>query len=90
VGPVGAGLVNIVFCDAGTPLIELLPRNLVVPDYLDLTARLGMPHFPIICAPDSASAQRAAADRHDDLTVDLEALRQALTLALAQQPAMPA
>ena len=90
VGPVGAGLVNILFCDAGTPLIELLPRNLVVPDYLDLTARLGMPHFPIICAPNSASAQRAATDRHDDLTVDLEALRQTLMLALALQPAVPA
>ena len=88
VGPVGAGLVNILFCAAGTPLIELLPRNLVVPDYLELAARLGMPHFPIICAPESASAQRATADRQDDLTVDLEALRQTLTLAL--QPAVPA
>lgn len=88
VGPVGAGLANILFCASGTPLIELLPRNLVVPDYLDLTARLGMPHFPIICAPESASAQRAAADRQDDLTVDLAALRRAVEMAL--QSAVPA
>ncbi len=90
VGPVGAGLVNILFCAEGTPLIELLPRNLVVPDYLDLAARLGMPHYPIICAPESAAAHRATADHPDDLTVDLEALRRTLTLALALRPAVPA
>lgn len=84
VGPVGAGLANILFCPEGTPLIELLPRNLVVPDYLDLTARLGMPHYPIICALEAASAQRATADRQDDLTVDLTALRQAVEMALRQ------
>jgi hypothetical protein len=84
VGPVGAGLVNIMFCAEGTSLIELLPRNLVVPDYLDLTARLGMPHYPIICALESASAQRATADRQDDLTVDLTALRQTVEMALRQ------
>ena len=84
VGPVGAGLANILFCAEGTPLIELLPRNLVVPDYLDLTARLGMPHYPIICAPDAASGQRATADRQDDLTVDLKALRQTVEAALRQ------
>ena len=84
VGPVGAGLVNIVFCPEGTPLIELLPRNLVVPDYLDLTARLDMPHFPLISALEAASAKRASADRHDDITVDLDALRHTVQLALRQ------
>ena len=84
VGPVGAGLVNIVFCPEGTPLIELLPRNLVVPDYLDLTARLDMPHYPLISAPEAASAQRATTDRQDDITVDLEALRRTVRRALRQ------
>ena len=84
VGPVGAGLVNIVFCPEGTPLIELLPRNLVVPDYLDLTARLDMPHYPLISAHEAASAQNAAADRQDDITVNLDALRHTVQLALRQ------
>ena len=84
VGPVGAGLVNIVFCPEGTPLIELLPRNLVVPDYLDLTARLGMPHYPLISAREAASAQHAATDRQDDVTVNLDALRHTVQLALRQ------
>ena len=84
VGPVGAGLVNILFCAPGTPLIELLPRNLVVPDYLDLTTRLQMPHYPLISSCEAASAQRATADRQDDLTVDLGALRQAVRQALWQ------
>ena len=84
VGPVGAGLVNIVFCPKGTPLIELLPRNLVVPDYLDLTARLDMPHYPLISAHEAASAQNATADRQDDITVDLDALRHTVQLALRQ------
>ncbi len=88
VGPVGAGLANIMFCAAGTPLIELLPRNLVVPDYLDLTARLDMPHYPLICAREAESAHRATADRQDDLTVDLDALRLTVQLALGQ--AVPA
>jgi hypothetical protein len=84
VGPVGAGLANILFCAEGTPLVELLPHNLVVPDYLDLTARLGMPHYPLICAREAESAHRATADRQDDLTVDLDALRHTVQLALGQ------
>ncbi|WP_167856797.1 glycosyltransferase family 61 protein [Hymenobacter aquaticus] len=84
VGPVGAGLINILFCAPGTPLVEFLPRNLVVGDYLELTARLQMPHYPLISARDDASAQKATADRQDDLTVDLDALRQALQHALAE------
>ncbi|RYU74630.1 glycosyltransferase family 61 protein [Hymenobacter persicinus] len=90
VGPVGAGLVNILFCAPGTALVEFLPRNLVVGDYLDLTSRLHMSHYPLIGRRDEASAQKATADRQDDLTVDLAALRQALRLALPQPERQPA
>jgi hypothetical protein len=83
VGPVGAGLANIVFCAPGTPLIELLPNNFVVPTYLDLTAQLGMPHYPLI-SPLSAEAGPRTANHHAGLTVDLEALRGALHQALHQ------
>ncbi|MCB2378021.1 glycosyltransferase family 61 protein [Hymenobacter sp. BT635] len=89
VGPVGAGLINILFCAPGTPLIEFLPRNLVVGDYLELTSRLQMPHYPLISSRDDASAQKATADRQDDLTVDLTALRQALQHALAPASLQP-
>ncbi|MCB2408000.1 glycosyltransferase family 61 protein [Hymenobacter lucidus] len=88
VGPVGAGLVNIVFCQPGTPLIEFLPRNLIVADYLDLTSRLDMPHYPLISRRDDASAQSANADRRDDLTVDIKVLRRTLQQALPE--AVPA
>ncbi|WP_159437474.1 glycosyltransferase family 61 protein [Hymenobacter daecheongensis] len=85
VGPVGAGLANILFCAPGTSLVEFLPRNLVVGDYLDLTTRLQMPHYPLISRADEASGQKASADRQDDLTVDLAALRQALHQAMPQR-----
>ena len=83
VGPVGAGMANILFCEPGTPMVEFLPRNFVVADYLDLTTRLGMPHYPLISARDSKSGGHAHADRQDDLTVDLDALRRTLHQALA-------
>ncbi|WP_167856316.1 glycosyltransferase family 61 protein [Hymenobacter metallicola] len=84
VGPVGAGLVNILFCQPGTPLIEFLPRNLIVADYLDLTSRLDMPHYPLISHRDDASSQNASADRRDDLTVDIKALRRTLQQAMPE------
>lgn len=82
VGPVGAGMANILFCEPGTPMIEFLPHNFVVAEYLDLTARLGMPHYPLISAGNSKSGGHAHADRQDDLTVDLDALRRTLHQAL--------
>jgi capsular polysaccharide biosynthesis protein len=85
VGPVGAGLVNIMFCAAGTALVEFLPRNFFVADYLDLTARLGMSHYPLVSPDDAVSGHRASADRQEDLTVDLEALQQALQVAMPER-----
>ncbi|UOQ70024.1 glycosyltransferase family 61 protein [Hymenobacter cellulosilyticus] len=82
VGPVSAGLANILFCPPGTPLIEFLPRNFVVPDYLDLTSRLDMPHYPLISRPEAASGQKAFANRRADLTVDIQALQHTLRRAL--------
>ncbi|TGE14049.1 glycosyltransferase family 61 protein [Hymenobacter elongatus] len=90
IGPVGAGLVNILFCAPGTSLIEFLPRNLVVGDYLDLTTRLHMAHYPLISCRDDASGRKASADRQDDLTVDLQALGTALHQALRQPQMQPA
>ncbi|OON66058.1 glycosyltransferase family 61 protein [Hymenobacter sp. CRA2] len=82
-GPVGAGLANLLFSQPGTALIELLPRSMVVADYLDLTTRLRMPHYPLVC--DTPTAARTAAEgRNADLTADQPALRQALEQALAQ------
>ena len=84
VGPVGAGMANILFCQPGTPFIEFLPHNFVVADNLDLTTRLHMPHYPLISPPDTRSGGNAHADRENDLTVNMTALHQALGLVLAQ------
>ncbi len=84
VGPVGAGMANILFCRPGTPFIEFLPHNFVVADNLDLTTRLHMPHYPLISPPDTRPGGNAHADRENDLTVNLTALHQALGLVQAQ------
>jgi hypothetical protein len=84
VGPVGAGMANILFCRPGTPFIEFLPHNFVVADNLDLTTRLRMPHYPLISPPDTRSGGNAHADRENDLTVNITALKQALVLVLPQ------
>ena len=55
-----------------------------LPDNLDLTTRLRMPHYPLISPPDTRSGGNAHADRENDLTVNATALQQALGLARAQ------
>lgn len=77
VSPVGAGLANIGFCTPGAVLIELLPHHFVVPDFLEMSSRLGVRHYPLISAPAAAGAN-AYDDRLEDLAVEIPALRQLL------------
>ena len=77
VSPVGAGLANLGFCTPGTALVELLPHHFVVPDFLEISARVGVRHYPLVSAP-TATGANAYADRLEDLTVDVPALRQLL------------
>ncbi|MDJ0367181.1 glycosyltransferase family 61 protein [Hymenobacter sp. H14-R3] len=87
VSPVGAGLANIGFCAPGTTLVELLPYHFVVADFLEMSARLDMHHYPLVSAGTGDGAG-AGADRLGDLTVDVPALAQLLATARAQAPAL--
>jgi capsular polysaccharide biosynthesis protein len=88
ISPVGAGLANIVFCPPGAQLLELLPERFMVPDYLELAARLGLRHRFLVCTDPHLSTTRGAA-QFDHVTVDLPALRQLVEEAL-QQEVLPA
>jgi capsular polysaccharide biosynthesis protein len=74
VSPIGAGLANVVFAPPGTPLLELLPRDFVMPEHLDLAARVGLPYHWLICeSPEKPSGIFEA--RQLDLLVDTVQLR---------------
>ncbi len=89
VSPVGAGLANIGFCTPGAALIELLPHHFVVPDFMEIAARVGVRHYPLVSAPAAAGAN-AYADRLEDLTVEVPALRQLLRTVGLPDPAREA
>ncbi|GAA3926487.1 glycosyltransferase family 61 protein [Hymenobacter algoricola] len=85
ISAVGAGLANIVFCPAGAQLIELLPERFMVPDYLELAARLGVRHRYLVCSDPHLSSSRGKA-QFDHVTVDLAELRRQVEKALDRQP----
>ena len=47
IAPHGAGLTNLLFCQAGTRVIELLPSSNYPRYYKDLCDTLGVDHFPV-------------------------------------------
>jgi capsular polysaccharide biosynthesis protein len=81
VAPVGAGLSNLVFCPPGTPVLELLPQSFVVPDFLELSFRLGL-RYDWLVSPHPQPATNLGDARREDLTVDVDALRQHLAQLL--------
>jgi capsular polysaccharide biosynthesis protein len=74
VSAVSAGLSNLVFCAPGTRVLELLPQTFVVPDYLELSTRLGLRYQYLVCPTPRQQKRRYAAQR-EDLTVPEAALR---------------
>ncbi|MCA8829547.1 glycosyltransferase family 61 protein [Hymenobacter pini] len=87
VASVGAGLANLVVAPPDAQLIELFPQSFVVPDFLELTARLGIGYQYLVGTTPHASSARVNAQR-DDLLVDLPQLRALLETALQQQAAL--
>ncbi|OON66059.1 glycosyltransferase family 61 protein [Hymenobacter sp. CRA2] len=82
VAPTGAGLANLVFAPAGTPVIELFPKNFTVVEYPELCYRLGLPHQFMVSAAEGAEVSSRKAAQRQDLTVNVEALHQLLQRAL--------
>lgn len=79
VSTVGAGMTNLVFCAPGTPLLELFPQGFVVPDFLELSSRVGLDYHWMVCS-NLRPATKLGAARREDLMVNLEELRRQLDL----------
>ena len=86
VSPIGAGLANLVFAPPGTPVLELMPRDFVMPEHMDIAARVGLPYHWMICDnPEKPGGIFEA--RQVDLLVDPGQLRAKVAQLLVARPA---
>lgn len=83
VAPAGAGSSNLAFCAPGTPVLELLPPSFVVPDFMELSYRLGLRYHWLVGHSARPAATLAEA-RCEDMTIAPDALRACLTHLLGQ------
>jgi capsular polysaccharide biosynthesis protein len=90
VAPTGAGLANLVFAPAGTPVIELFPKHFTVIEYPELCYRLGLPHRYMVAEAANGPLHARRDGWREDLTVDLDTLRTYLDQALCARPVPPA
>jgi hypothetical protein len=88
VAPTGAGLANLVFAPAGTPVIELFPRHFTVVEYPELCYRLGLNHQFMVAEAANGELHSRRAGWREDLTVDLAGLGQLLTRLGSSEPAL--
>lgn len=54
IGIHGAGLTNLAFCQPGTLVVEIFPRNAVLPYFWSLAQVAGLSYFPLlasVCSP---------------------------------------
>ncbi|PJJ59775.1 glycosyltransferase family 61 protein [Hymenobacter chitinivorans] len=89
VSPIGAGLANLVFAPPGTPVLELMPKDFVMPEHLDIATRVGLSYHWMICESPARPAGIFEA-RQIDLIVDTEQLRRQVAGILAAPRAEPA
>ena len=82
VAPTGAGLANLVFSPAGTPVIELFPKHFTVVEYPELCYRLGLRHQYVVAEAANGPLHSRRAGWREDLTVDLTALSRCLHTVL--------
>jgi capsular polysaccharide biosynthesis protein len=84
VAPHGGGLSNLVFCRAGTKVIEIFSPELVAGYFWKVSAQLGLDYYYLLGkgSPSSGDVDYAQSwDAHTDIEVDLEQLRETLVLA---------
>jgi capsular polysaccharide biosynthesis protein len=77
VAPHGAGLANLVFCEAGTRVVEFFNRAYVNGNFWRLAALRGLDYRPIVAAGAEPLAQIAAQGR-EDIVVDVSAVMRAV------------
>ena len=77
VAPHGAGLANLVFCEAGTRVVEFFNRAYVNGNFWRLAALRGLDYRPVVAAGAEPLAQIAAQGR-EDIVVDVSAVMRAV------------
>jgi capsular polysaccharide biosynthesis protein len=73
----GAGLANLVFCEAGTRVVELFDRAYVNPCYWRLAALAGLDYRPVVVAGHEPLGQASAANKRD-IEADVAQVERAL------------
>ena len=86
VAPTGAGLANLVFAPAGTPVIELFPKHFTVVVYPELCHRLGLHHQFVVAEPANGELPSRRDGWRENLTVNLHKLRECLSQLNELQP----
>ena len=86
VAPTGAGLANLVFAPAGTPVIELFPKHFTVVEYPELCHRLGLHHQFVVAEPANGELTSRRDGWRENLTVNLHKLRECLGRLNELQP----
>jgi capsular polysaccharide biosynthesis protein len=77
VAPHGAGLANLVFCQAGTKVVELFNRSYVNPVYWQLASSQALDYRPLVPAGPEPLSQLLSANRLD-ITADIAQVEAAL------------
>jgi capsular polysaccharide biosynthesis protein len=76
--PHGAGLVNVLFCQAGVKVLEMMPTPNIVPHiYYSITAVVGGEYY-YMCGRAVDGLQGHSAETHADFHIDAEKLKQVL------------
>ena len=84
----GAALVNLIFCQPGTKVLELMTLDQLAPHYQVLTQQLQLDHGRIF-GPVTERSHRSKwrGVSFDDFTIDSKAFEQALNSLLPNSPA---
>jgi capsular polysaccharide biosynthesis protein len=90
VGVHGAALANLVFCQPGTRVLELLPSDTPWPYYYSLCSSAGMPYGVIVGKSQRERRRRVEMPTNAPLTVPIAELREAIDVLLATKVENPA
>ncbi len=82
-GPIGAGLTNMLFAPAGCKVLELRRQNETYNGFYILADTLGHEFWYLTCARASATAHVHGNAEHDDSLISVDALRATLEAMLA-------
>lgn len=70
----GAGLSNLVFCEAGTKVLEIFPDNYVRHAYYDISNKCGLEYHYLLC-PSTGTAKNSFDGQRIGFTADLDSIK---------------